>query len=372
MKVLGIICEYNPFHNGHRYLIEKAKADTGCDAVIAVMSGNFSQRGLPTITDKDTRARIAVENGVDLVFELPAAFAVQSAQHFAQKGVDTLISCGIVDILAFGSECGDITALKSALNDSEGKSYSASVRSERKRSLASALANASDDTALYTPNNILGIEYLRALKKSGGDISPYTCKRAGVNHDSALTTAKFASASYLRDALYRGDEIVSYTPCSPCHLADLNIWESLVLYRLRTMSPLDLEQICGVSEGLQNRILAAAGTADSYEALVNAIKTKRYTRTRIERILTCAVLGIKQEFLLQPPYLRVLAMNECGFSMIRRIKEHASVIVKTADANHPILELECRADDVYSLLLKDKSGRKTFNSPFIKQNKPVD
>ena len=367
MKVLGIICEFNPFHNGHRYLIEKAKKETNSDAVIAVMSGNFTQRGFPAITDKRTRAESSIQSGVDLVLELPSAFAVQSAQYFARKGVETLNACAIVDTLAFGSESGDLEVLSHALQYSESAKYSSDVREEKKRSLASALAKASCDSAVYTPNNILGIEYLRALKETESAMKPYTCKRFGVDHDSDMVSEEYASASYIRDALYRGEDTSSFLPSVPRNIMNKETWETLVLYRLRTMPISELEQICGVSEGLHNRIFSSAKAARSYDALVESIKAKRYTRTRIERILTCAVLGIRQEHLLQSPYLRVLAATDIGIALIREIQKHTPVIVKTADASHPLLELECRADDIYALLFNDKTGLKTFQPPIIKQ-----
>lgn len=369
MKVMGIICEFNPFHNGHRYLIETAKNETSSDAVIAVMSGNFTQRGFPAITDKRFRAEAAIRNGIDLVLELPAAFALQSAQHFARKGVEILNACKIVDTLAFGSESGDLESLSLALNDSKSPEYSFNVRGEKNRSLASALAESAHNPDIYTPNNILGIEYLRALKETKSSMKAYTCKRIGVNHNSDMATEKYASASYIRNALYKGDDISPYLPSIPNALMNKDIWGNLVLYRLRTMSRDELEQICGVSEGLHNRIYTIAKTAESYDALIESIKTKRYTRTRIERILSCAVLGIHQGHLSYSPYLRVLGATEVGITLIREIQKHTPVIVKTADATHPLLELECRADDIYALLFTEKGGRKTFQSPIIKQTR---
>lgn len=367
MKVLGIICEFNPFHNGHRYLIEKTKKETNSDAVVAVMSGNFTQRGFPAITDKRTRAESAIQNGVDLVLELPSAFAVQSAQYFARKGIETLNACNIVDTLAFGSESGDLEVLSHALTYSESAEYSSDVREGKNCSLASALAKASYDSAVYTPNNILGIEYLRALKETESAMKPYTCERVGVDHDSDMVSDEYASASYIRNALYREVDTSSFLPSVPQNIINKETWGNLVLYRLRTMSIDELERVCGVSEGLHNRIFNSAKTAKSYDALVESIKTKRYTRTRIERVLTCAVLGIRQEHLLQSPYLRVLAATDVGIALIREIQKHTPVIVKTADASHPLLELECRADDIYALLFNDKTGLKTFQTPIIKQ-----
>lgn len=365
MKTLGIICEFNPFHNGHAYLIKTAKEKTGCNAVIAVMSGNFTQRGLPAVTDKALRAKTAVEHGVDLVLELPAAFAVQSAQYFAQSGVNVLEACEIVDVLAFGSECGTLAPLQAALNISQSSEFSNRVRAQKNRSLASALALSADTPALFTPNNTLGIEYLRALQSCNSRMLPFTCRRVGVEHDATKTHHGYASASYLRNALYAGREISSYAPFTPKSTASLQQWETLVLYRLRTMSPTELQNICGVSEGIENRILAAAKKADSYENLIARIKTKRYTRTHIERIFTNAVLGITTDLLSHPPYLRVLAANNTGIALIREIQKRHPVIVKTADCQHPLLSVECRADDIYALLLNDKSGGKTFTSPHI-------
>lgn len=365
MKVLGLVCEFNPFHNGHRYLIEKAKRETACDIVIAVMSGNFVQRGTPAITDKYTRAEIAISNGVDLVLELPSAFTLHSAHYFAKKSVETLIATGVVDMIAFGSESGDISLLqKAADSPAQHQCTDPSV------STARAIAKNADDSGLYTPNNILGIEYLRALKFFNSTITPYTCSRIGVDHDDTDTTAGFASASHLRKRLYQGLSICDFAPEINQVPANLSVWEHIVLYRLRTMTADELAIVPGVSEGIQNRIINAAKEASSYDELLTLIKTKRYTRSHIERILACAVLGIRPEHLLCKPYIRVLAANKAGTALLRVIKSNMPVITKTADAPyHPVLETECRTDDVYALLCEDKRGNVTYRqSPKIKQD----
>ena len=356
MKVLGLVCEFNPFHNGHRYLIEKAKQDNSCDSVIAVMSGNFTQRGTPAITDKYTRAEIVISNGVDLVFELPAAFTLHSAKFFAQKGIETLNETGIVNVLAFGSEAGDLTLLEKVAEDTTPFSCA-----DPSVSLARAIAESAENKEIYTPNNILGIEYLRALKKTKSNITPYTCKRVGVCHDDQSPSEGFASASFLRDALYRGRSISEFAPTFNALPADLAAWESLVLYRLRTISAKELASAPSVAEGLHNRIINAAKESASYEELIAHIKTKRYTRSHIERILTCSVLGIDAKLLNEKPYLRVLAANKVGTELLRAIKPHATVITKTADAPyHPVLETEHRAENVYALLCENKKGNVSY------------
>ncbi len=364
MKVLGLICEFNPFHNGHRYLIDKAKRETACDAVVAVMSGNFTQRGTPAITDKYTRAEIAISNGVDLVLELPAAFTLHAAHYFALKGVETLIATGIINVIAFGSESGDIRLLQK-----EAESPAQIPCSDATFSVARAIAENAKDNRIYTPNNILGIEYLRALKVFNSSIIPYTCTRIGVNHDDSAPSQEFASASYLREELYQGRPISCYAPEIGNTPASLSVWESIVLYRLRTMTAVDLEKVPSVAEGLHNRIHSAAKEASSYEELISFIKTKRYTRSHIERILACSVLGVKTEHLQHKPYLRVLAANQAGTALLRAIKANSPIITKTADAPyHPVLEHECCAEDIYALLCGNKKGNTAYrHSPKIKQ-----
>lgn len=369
MSVLGLVCEFNPFHNGHRYLIEKAKEETGCDAVIVVMSGNFTQRGLPAIADKHTRAEVAILNGVDLVLELPAAFTLHSAQYFAEKGIETLLATKMVDFLAFGSESGDLSELRYLLEKTDTEDYSEAVHRLSSFSLASALAHAAENETLFTPNNILGIEYLRALKKFNSKVIPYTCKRVGVSHDSQTTSVDFASASFLRNELYCGHEISHFAPPATYLPPSISVWEQIALYRLRTIEADVLVETPGVSEGLENRILCEAKKASSYEDLVSRIKTKRYTRSRIERIIACSILGIKKDHLLHQPYLRVLASTQKGLSLIRSIKTNTPVITKTADAHHPILDIECRCDDVYALLTRNKQGLQTFHHPPVIANK---
>lgn len=372
MKAAGIIAEFNPFHNGHEYLVAAARAG-GCDAVAAVMSGNFVQRGGCAVCDKFTRAKAAVMNGVDIVFELPQAFALSGAERFARGGVTVLGSLGCIDTLVFGSECGDIGLLKSAadvdiLNSvpvlmRQGLSYPKAVH----RALSDELGGECAER-ISSPNDMLGVEYIRAIKFFHTGVEPFCIKRMGAGHDSDISSGKFASASMIREIIKSGGDISPYVPSSTLPLlrdavnsgrcpADMKHNERGVLAVLRSMTAEDIARLPDVSEGLEHRIYKAVRGSVTLDEVISRTVCARYTAARVRRIITCAYLGITSETAKrEPSYIRVLAYNEKGIEILRTMKQTARlpVLMKARDIkNNPseLLEADLRAGDLYALCL---------------------
>ena len=375
MKVTGVIAEYNIFHNGHKYQIDKIKSNS--DAVVAVMSGSFVQRGAVAIADKWTRAKAALMCGVDLVIELPVIYSLNTAQKFAQGAISILDALGTVDELCFGSECGDIEALCRAAEilDNEPKEVSAKIKSmiSKGKCYPAAIEAAYDgiipNNLFAFPNNILAIEYIRAINAAGSRIKPVTIKRRGAAHDSAEADNGFASASAIRKMMTAGEDISEFIPPEVFEImknadapySQKNL-DAAVTAVLRMADTEYLAKINDVSEGLENRIKAAAASAASIEEIADKIKTKRYTRTRINRIIFSALLGLTKDLCALPPYyIRVLGMNSTGRILLREINEKCAlpVIIKTADYKKAdrIFKAEMRATDIASLCSPDTSKR---------------
>ena len=381
MKISGIICEYNPFHNGHLFHIRETRKN-GATHVVAVMSGNFVQRGDTAVMDKLERARLAVHSGADLVIELPVQFCLSSAENFASGAVWLLNSMGCIDELSFGSECGDIDKLQKALDTVE---ITAAVQKDTireimekgytyPRALTSVINGTDSETAavISEPNNLLAIEYMRALKKYRSDMQPFTVKRVNTPHDSADAVNGYASASYIRERILSGadtSELESLMPeiwanavrecIASGSIAKLERLERVILYRLRMSSPEEIASLSDVGQGLEHRIYGAR-MASSLEELLFSVKTKRYTMARIKRILLSLLIGITREDMTHmPPYGRILALNERGREILAKAKGRASMPYATSIASlsrvnrvtKRFAELEGRASDIYGLSL---------------------
>ncbi len=360
MKIAGVVAEYNPFHNGHRYQVEQMRKN-GVTHTVAVMSGNFVQRGDFAITSKWERAKSAVMNGVDLVIELPSPYALSSAQGFAQSATYILNALGCVDEIYFGCECGDVEAIKSVANAmlseeyaehfsaavNEGISYPNACEKAVRKILGDGYGN-----ELQYPNNLLAVEYVKSIIESGYKITPCAIERVGVLHDSDEKNGEFASASVIRQTLINQgvDAIKGYVPQatydllsqshssgkSPCCSGRL---ELAILSKLRTLSADDLRQIEDVSEGLENRIIDAVKSSGNVTEMLDKIKTKRYTHARIRRIIMRSFLGLTSHFSSQPPpYARILALNENGREIIKKAKDSASIPIITKPSH--ILKLD--------------------------------
>lgn len=388
MRIGGIIAEYNPFHNGHRWLIDQMRSDNGAKAthIVAVMSGNFVQRGEPAILPKEERVKMALENGVDLVVELPLPYVLSSAEGFADGAVALLHNMGCVDLLGFGSECGDAAQLEetAAILDDErflkrmrffldgGVSY-AEARQSALREMTGARANLLDGA-----NNTLALEYIRALRRRGDTMERFTVQRRGAAHDAVLPSGTTASATYIREMTEVGRmrSAEPYMPLSAYRLlvqattdgkcpAQAKRAERALLYALRRMSQADMALLPQVSEGLDNRLYKATRTAVDLDGLIDAVRTRRYPAARVRRLLWAAFAGVTAADRLEtPPYIRVLGLNKRGEEILAAVKEtgvsrkngvslltRSPQAEKLPDAARRMFQLECLADDLYDLTL---------------------
>ncbi|MBQ8348874.1 MAG: nucleotidyltransferase family protein [Ruminococcus sp.] len=396
MKISGIICEYNPFHNGHLHHIRETRKN-GATHIVAVMSGNFVQRGDTAIMDKLDRARLAVRSGADLVIELPVQYCLSSAENFAAGAVFLLDSLGVVEELSFGSECGDTSKLEKALETIEitAMVHHDDIRQIMEkgytypRALNSVINGIEPEIAeiISSPNNLLAIEYMRALKKYASIMKPFTIKRVSVPHDGAAAENGYASASYIRDKIasgYSADSIGAYTTSlwteaiagavRNGEIASLSRLERVLLYKLRSTSVDEIAEISDVGQGLENRIYGAR-MSGSLDELLFTVKTKRYTMSRIRRIMLSLLIGItKDDMKKLPPYGRILAFNERGKEILAKAKHmtaipYASSIARLSQLNETaerFAELEIRASDVYGLALETvNSAQKDYRAKIM-------
>lgn len=330
---IGIICEFNPFHLGHKHLIDSVKKDD--DNVICCMSGNFVQRGEFAVYDKFVRTKIALQNGADIVIELPTVYSTLSAEGFCKAGIEILESTGIIDKIAFGAENDNIEELKTLAQTLKEPATQKIIKEEMKKGFSYPVArkNVIDSDLIDSPNNILGIEYLKATK-----LPAVAVKRIGKGHDS---DDKDYSASEIRKTLDI-NEISSMKNC-----------ESAILSKLRRMTKDDFLKIEDVNEGLQNRIFDAVRNATSLEELYDLIKSKRYTHSRIRRIILRAYLDI-YEIPKEVPYIRILGFNEKGKKLLSNMKKNSAkpIITKIRDCDDKTIsffEQECKFTDLYNL-----------------------
>ena len=378
MAAAGIIAEYNPFHRGHGWQLSALRGQLGQDTdVVAVMSGNFVQRGDLAILDKHARAEAALSCGVDLVLELPSPWSCATAERFAQGGAALLAATGVVTHLVFGSECGDLDALWSAAQCLDGEEYPAVLRSLLATGMTfaaarqEAVARLAEDAAqcLSQPNDNLAVEYLRALSRLDSGIEPVTFRRVGAAHDSAEPGA-YASASYFRGLLLSGGPAWRESvPEAAARVLDREIaagrapvslenCERGILSRLRMMGPEDFRPYDGGGEGLCHRFCKAVSVGRTVEEILEEAKTRRYTLARLRRMLLHSYLGLRQAGPEEtPPYLRVLGANERGRRLLRRMAVAATLPVLTrpgavrtlGDEAQTLFEREARWTDLYTL-----------------------
>lgn len=373
MKTAAIIAEYDPFHFGHKYLIEKAR-EAGATHVLAVMSGSFTQRGGVAIFDKFTRAKTALENGVDLVIELPARFSLTSAAGFARGAVDIAAALGCVDMLAFGSESGDLAALKEASGAIDYTVHTAEFDEliQRGNSYPAALQKAlkqfyTDDVAelIASPNNTLAIEYLNALDSRGSAIEPFTVRRYGSNHDeeldeNAAEQSEFLSGSAIRKLIFEGKDYSKFAPPVAAPSADISRLERAILANLRALRPSDLERVADCAGGLGERLYKAIRKGTSLSGIYFMTKTKRYTLARIRRAVLCGFLGIDKEISREKcAYIRVLGMNPRGKEILSAancplpIDTSLKALSKTSPEARRQAEFEARLTDIYGLAFEE-------------------
>lgn len=397
MKIIGIICEYNPFHLGHLYHIEESRRLDGEDsAIVCVMSGDFVQRGEAAVFSKFARAEAAVRCGADLVFELPLPWALSSAEGFARGGVGLLGSLGVVTHLSFGSESGNLEPLQRLAEALLHPSVDERIKphletgipyaAARQKVMEEELGELAEH--MKTPNNILAVEYLKAIYDLGLDIQPMTIPRKGAGHDMPGRDA-YRSASELRAMLRAGMEVDEFIPPAaaeiyrreaeqgrgPVKMEDL---ETALLSRLRFSDKERFERAPDASEGLGNRLYRCARMEPTLDAVYSAAKTKRYAMSRLRRMTMCVALGITAEMSAGiPPYARLLAATEKGRELLREIGERSlmPVVTKPASikkldaASRELFELGSAAHDLYVLgyavKQERRGGRDWTNGPII-------
>lgn len=376
MKIGGIIAEYNPFHNGHKYQIKEFKERYNITHLVVAMSGNFIQRGGPAIIDKFTRANMAVENGVDLVIEIPAYMATQTAEIYARGGILALNSLKCVDLLCFGSEEGNIKKIHEAASVAIGKKgdfeesicnylnagdsfpvarEKAILDNLRKKNEnvdnKESLEKSDEEEFLRKPNNILGIEYIKELIRLDSNIKPVTIKRLGSEHKNEFLDAKISSATSIRKViesnLYNGDlgicNIQNHMPYSSYKLLgkyinegynpifDESFYSEICMEVIRSEE--NLEEYFEVKDGLEKSIRAKISTSDSLEDAVNHISTKAYTKAKVRRCLFNILLGIRKsdiesiKEIYSLPYIRVLGFNDRGKEILKKVKKDMSEVI---------------------------------------------
>ena len=396
MNIAGITAEYNPFHTGHAYQISALKAQLGPDtSVVAVMSGSWVQQGRPAVTDKWTRARMALNGGADLILELPTVWAAASAESFARGAVELLCRCGVIDTLCFGSETGELAPLLAAAECLDSPDYPEQLRKalEGGASFAAARQAAVEaligpaGAALASPNNNLGVEYLRALRSLHSNIKPVTIRREGAAHNSLDRTGEgFRSATQLRQHLARGEweAVRPYVPAGnldilqSAPLADPRLGERAVLACLRKMTAEDWARLpdAGAGEGLPQRLERAGRQCQSLDDFFTQAKTRRYAMARLRRMALWAFLGLTAaDVPAEPPYLRVLGFNARGREVLKRMKTTAQLPILTKPAHareldgpgRRLFELEAQCTDLYGLFLPQlpPPGQEWTRGPII-------
>lgn len=409
MKTVGLITEYNPFHNGHAYHIEKAKMLTGADRVIVVMSGDFVQRGAPAIMPKHLRAESALLSGASLIIELPVCFATGSAEYFAQGSISLLNQLGCIDSICFGSECGDLhllkeiaqilanepieyqTALKQALK--EGASFPAA------RQEALNIYSDKYSEILASPNNILGIEYLKALAKIHSKMEPFTIKRIGASYHDMDIDGQFSSATAIRSDIYQLADVNSSSESLPlthiqtqvpssCHELMKKNYQTrypvkaddfslLLKAKLLSETAGSLSHYLDMSPELANRILRLRNDYLSFEQFCDLLKTKELTRSRISRSFIHVLLGITNDWLTAmkapAPYARILGFRRDHADLLGILKRTSDIPLITsparaalADTAYQMLELDIYASDLYESVITDLYGT-PFHNELTKQ-----
>lgn len=363
MQTVGVICEYNPFHLGHARQLELLRQKLGPEtAIVCLMSGNYVQRGEPAIFDKCVRARAAVEAGASLVLELPVTYALRSAEGFAAGGVRILsgLGCGY---LSFGCESGDGDASLRAAEASCMPEFEQALHTNMQTGLSYAAARqralealGQDGQLLMKPNDILAFEYCRALLTQNSPMRPLAVLRPGDYH-AYTPDAENPSATAVRRLILSGGDWRRYVPAECLYeeaAPHALIWgERAMLARLRGLEKQDWARAAHGSEGLWSKVWRAVQTQPDYEHILEAAKSKRYPRTRLQRLLLCAYLGIDAGQLAEvPPYVRALAFDEQGQTLLRQAKKRGEICLVNAGQRPPDLPyyaMECRAADLYTL-----------------------
>lgn len=360
MRNTGIICEYNPLHLGHKKQLDRIRAEYPEDGIVCLMSGNFVQRGKPAVFDKLTRARAAVLSGADLVLELPVTGALSSAEGFAFQGVQILSR--LCDRLCFGAETADRELLTDTARLLLSKEFQDALRQQLEKGLSFPAARQAalgqlgpDASILEIPNNILAVEYCKAILSQSSPMMPYPILREGSYHDTAADPEN-PSATAVRGLMEAGDGWKSFVPdccydlfrSAPVHT--LQAGEKAILARLRTMTDAEFEALPYGSEGLWRKLMKNARSCTTLEEILTATKSKRYTRTRLDRMVMCAFLGLTEADLTSPaPYARVLAFNDKGREILKQARQTAHLPNIGQKQDDPYQAIESRVASLYGL-----------------------
>jgi predicted nucleotidyltransferase len=396
MKSVGVIVEYNPFHNGHSYHLKAAKKMANADVVIAVMSGNFLQRGEPALVSKWYRTEMALRGGVDIVFELPYLFATQKAEVFA-NGAVSILDAVCCDTLCFGSENGDIQSFHKtiAFMENQQEVYEEKIREYIKTGVSypkalslsfDKLANTEELVDLSSPNNILGFQYMKSIKRQNSSLLPLTVKRKNADyHDKSFSSETIASATSLRKALFSDkhgeSSIEKYIPEITKdllkkynqHFGVFHQWENYwpyLQFRILQSSPMELKEIYEVEEGIENRLIEAAIRSNSFHEFMEIVKTKRYTWTRLQRICTHILTNAKKNEMNSNQetahYLRLLGMSKNGKEYLNKMKAHFSLplISKLSSFKSEEISLDIRAARIYSFGLSNSFKTELLNQEY--------
>lgn len=411
-RVIGVVAEYNPFHNGHYYHLQATKEITGAEYCVAVISGNFTQRGDTSIVNKWAKAYMAICGGADLVIELPTVYSISSAENFASGAVKILDNLKVVDAISFGAEANDLATLNNIANVlyEEPKAYTNILSHELKKGISypaareNALMMYLNDIKRYantlsSPNNILAIEYLKALKIQKSKLEPIMIRRKKVYYNDNKIVDDFASATAIRKLLQGGEyanlrkviprssyTIIGQESRKGGMVLNLSKYEKEIIYTLRKMTVEEIADLADVSEGLQFAIKNAANEANNLKDLISNIKSKRYTQTRIQRILLYALLGIDKKLMENSrkvvPYVRVLGFTQKGKSLLSEISRRnpklniITSLKKYMNQNQnknkvlaEMLEKDIFATDVYTLgYIGDSKANLDFTNNMIITN----
>ena len=381
-KRIGIIAEYNPFHNGHLYQIQKAKELTGADTVIAVMSGNFTQRGETSLINKFEKTKIALQNEVDMVIELPTIYSISSAENFALGGIKILNEIGNIDYLVFGIEEDNLQELQAIVDVlvNENDEFKSKIKTEldkgnsypkaREIALKKVLSSENVENIIQKPNNILAIEYLKALKITNSRIKPFAIKRKNSMHHDKNINENYASGTYIRKLFIENnfDEISKVVPkytyeklselkSHGTYVTSINDFSDIVIYKIRMMTKEEISKIADVNEGLENSIKLASTTCKTIDEIIDKVSTKRYPKTRISRILTYILLDITKSDMEQSkkndPYIRVLGINKKCEEILGTINNNKLITsLKKFEENNgenELLNIDKKATEIYTI-----------------------
>lgn len=383
MCIAAVICECNPFHWGHKYLIHMTKKNK-CSGIVAVMSGNYVQRGDIAIISKWDRARSALYSGVDLVLELPTLFSMSRAEMFASGAVQILDALNVVEVLSFGSDGGNLIDLQKSASFFLTEKFSDDVKKylkqgvsfakARQRTLCDFFADPNIRDTVVSSNDILNIEYIKSIISLGSSIRPFAVKRIGVDHDSNFTLGNLASASFIRREIINcglNKNVLNFMPETTFNIlkdefakkkgpANILYGERAILSKLKSMNCTEISNVLDVNEGLENRIYRAISKSCSLEDFYRCVRTKRYTNARLRRIVLSAFLGITKQYEhTKPKYIRVLGFNKKGVEILKLAKERAKLpivtrfsdVKKLDDDARKMFDLQSKFDNLYSIFL---------------------